>query len=100
MLSFIACGGEDASKQGKEYLSAYICPMHCAGSGHEQAGKCPTCKMDYVKNEDFKGEIKETPKVEHAGEGHDHSGHDHSSHSESEGHEGHDHTDHSGHNHD
>lgn len=84
MTCILACGGE--AKQGKEYTSAYICPMHCEGSGNDYAGTCPTCKMDYVKNENFKGEFKEAPKAAEPGhEGHDHSGHDHSNH------EGHDH---------
>lgn len=34
--------------EGKEYNSAYVCPMHCEGSGSEQPGKCPVCGMDYV----------------------------------------------------
>ena len=52
----MACssGASDAEKQGKEYTSAYICPMHCEGSGSDEAGKCPVCEMDYVKNEDHK----------------------------------------------
>ena len=33
-------------KSGKEYTSAYVCPMHCEGSGSDQAGTCPVCKMD------------------------------------------------------
>ena len=41
----------DTSKQGKEYTSAYICPMHCEGSGSEKMGQCPVCGMDYVKND-------------------------------------------------
>ncbi len=53
-----SCGtSADNSKteqQGKEYTSAYICPMHCADSGSETAGKCPVCGMDYVKNENHK----------------------------------------------
>ena len=67
---------EQADKQGKEYTSAYICPMHCEGSGSEEAGKCPVCGMDYVQNENYKGD------------GHNHDSHD-----------GHDHDDHEGHNH-
>jgi rubrerythrin len=39
-------------QQGPEYTSAYICPMHCEGSGSEEPGTCPVCGMDYVKNED------------------------------------------------
>lgn len=56
-----SCGSKAATnQQGKEYTSAYICPMHCEGSGSEEAGKCPVCGMDYVKNDD-----------------HNHDGHDH-----------------------
>lgn len=65
-LSFAACGGDhqhehgDATEgsttpteakahgEGKEYTSTYVCPMHCAGSGSDQAGVCPACNMDYV----------------------------------------------------
>ena len=54
---------EDESKQGKEYTSAYICPMHCDGSGSDKPGKCPVCEMDYKKNDKSKVE--------------DHSGHNH-----------------------
>lgn len=98
---FVACGGDTAAadtateavetvkpapkkaaaEEGPEYTSAYICPMHCAGSGSAQAGKCPVCNMDYVANENHNSH-----------DGHDHSGHDHSGHD----HSGHDH---SGHNH-
>lgn len=37
-------------KTGKAYTSAYICPMHCEGSGSDQPGTCPVCGMDYVAN--------------------------------------------------
>ncbi len=52
---------------GKEYTSAYICPMYCVGSGSDKPGdKCPACNMDLVPN----------PKnVNH--EGHNHEGHNH-----------------------
>ena len=40
--------------QGKEYTSKYICPMHCEGSGSNETGICPVCKMDYVLNENYK----------------------------------------------
>lgn len=61
-LSTYSCKGDkssasqntEVSKQGKEYTSAYICPMHCEGSGSDKAGDCPVCGMDYVKNEDHK----------------------------------------------
>lgn len=68
-LGALACGGHDhnhddhqhnhnstqtesgeakAHGEGKEYTSAYVCPMHCEGSGSDQAGQCPACGMDYV----------------------------------------------------
>ncbi len=43
---------ETTEKQGKEYASAYVCPMHCEGSGSDTEGTCPTCGMDYVTNEE------------------------------------------------
>lgn len=54
----VSCGNKSHSstelseKQGKEYTSAYVCPMHCEGSGSADPGTCPVCGMDYVKNED------------------------------------------------
>ena len=45
---------ETADKQGKEYTSKYVCPMHCEGSGSDEEGKCPVCGMSYVLNEDYK----------------------------------------------
>ena len=59
----------DADKQGPEYTSAYICPMHCDGSGSDEPGECPVCGMDYVKNEDMPAD----------GHNHDHNhdGHNH-----------------------
>ena len=55
-------------KQGKEYTSAYVCEMHCEGSGSDEPGKCPVCGMDYVENKDHKSE----------GHNHDeHEGHNH-----------------------
>lgn len=55
-----SCGNKnkattEQTKTGKEYTSAYICPMHCDGSGSDEAGTCPVCGMDYVKNEDHEG---------------------------------------------
>lgn len=62
-LFMLSCGGESnaasgeqkeaaateaAHGEGKEYTSAYVCPMHCEGSGSEEAGKCPVCGMDYI----------------------------------------------------
>ncbi|WP_299157307.1 heavy metal-binding domain-containing protein [uncultured Tenacibaculum sp.] len=49
---------EQTKNKGKEYTSAYVCPMHCKDSGSDKEGKCPTCGMDYVKNKDFKKETK------------------------------------------
>ncbi|MEX6625522.1 heavy metal-binding domain-containing protein [Tenacibaculum salmonis] len=37
-------------KKGKEYTSAYVCPMHCEDSGSDKEGKCPTCGMTYIDN--------------------------------------------------
>lgn len=47
-----ACSSTQTQEEqtSKEYTSAYICPMHCEGSGSDSAGTCPTCQMDYVKN--------------------------------------------------
>ena len=42
---------EQSINQSKEYTSAYVCPMHCEGSGSDKAGICPVCGMDYVENE-------------------------------------------------
>ena len=85
LFSFVACSsgtteGQDAStevvdKTGPEYTSAYVCPMHCKGSGSDQAGKCPVCKMDYVANENAKAH--DHSGHDHSHDGHDHSGHDH-----------------------
>ena len=49
-------GQEESSidKTGKEYTSAYVCPMHCEGSGSDKEGKCPVCNMSYVKNDEHK----------------------------------------------
>lgn len=60
--------GAQTEEAGPEYTSKYICPMHCKGSGSAQSGKCPTCRMDYVVNENVSG----------SGDGHE--GHDHGSH--------------------
>ncbi len=46
--------------EGKEYTSAYVCPMHCPESGSEEAGNCPKCGMAYV------------PLAEHTKNGHTH----------------------------
>ncbi len=44
---------EQTEKQGKEYTSAYVCPMHFEGSGSDEAGICPVCGMNYVKNNSY-----------------------------------------------
>lgn len=49
-----------AHGEGKEYTSAYVCPMHCQGSGSDQAGSCPVCGMAYVAQ------------AEHTADGHKH----------------------------
>ncbi|HQU57582.1 MAG: hypothetical protein KDD02_18945 [Phaeodactylibacter sp.] len=46
--------------EGKEYTSAYVCPMHCEGSGSDQPGNCPVCGMDYEAQ------------AEHVTDGHNH----------------------------
>ena len=59
---------DQKDQSGIEYTSAYICPMHCEGSGSDSEGTCPVCGMDYVKNEEY----------ESHNHSHDnHEGHDH-----------------------
>ena len=70
----------EVDKTGKEYTSAFICPMHCPGSGSDAAGTCPACGMDYVANEDYQSN-SEAAEEDHGDQ------------------EGHDHDDHEGHNH-
>jgi uncharacterized paraquat-inducible protein A len=43
---------ETTQKQGKEYTSAYVCPMHCKDSGSDKEGACSACGMTLIKNED------------------------------------------------
>ncbi|MBK7244259.1 MAG: hypothetical protein IT265_05060 [Saprospiraceae bacterium] len=45
---------EKKEQSGPEFTSAYICPMHCEGSGSAAPGVCPACGMEYEKNENFK----------------------------------------------
>ena len=59
---FVSCQGETkepakvkiekaTDRNGKEYTSRWICPMHCKGSGSEQRGqKCGACEMALVEN--------------------------------------------------
>lgn len=42
----------ESTEEDPAYASAYVCPMHCAGSGSDEPGKCPVCGMDYVANPD------------------------------------------------
>lgn len=46
----------EAAELGPEYTSAYVCPMHCEGSGSAEAGVCPVCGMDYVAREDHEAD--------------------------------------------
>lgn len=55
-----APGEAKAHGTSKEYTSAYVCPMHCQGSGSDQPGTCPACGMDYVAQS------------EHVKDGHNH----------------------------
>ncbi len=80
-LVIASCGGQATHEhneehleqpQDKAYTAAYVCPMHCEGSGSDKPGTCPVCDMAYVENKDH---------------GHDHDGHDHDGHD----HDGHDH---------
>ena len=83
-ISILACGSQNAETKEQsaevleteageidrttpEYASAYICPMHCKGSGSAESGECPGCGMDYVANT----EISEGPHTEEAGHDHD-----------------------------
>ena len=76
-LFFASCGDNNANQgtlEGAEYTSAYICPMHCEGSGSTEMGTCPVCKMDYVVNEDKTAPVTDP----HEGHSHDtHEGHNH-----------------------
>lgn len=57
-VAISSCGGSSTKteQKGKEYTSDYVCPMHCKGSGSDEAGKCPVCGMDYVENEKHKSD--------------------------------------------
>lgn len=58
-ITLTSCNNNKSNKtmhseqQGKEYTSAYVCPMHCEGSGSAEPGTCPVCGMDYVKNNTY-----------------------------------------------
>lgn len=56
-----------------EYTSAYVCPMHCEGSGSDNPGSCPICNMDYVALEEHKSDghhHEEEPHEEHDNHNH------------------------------
>lgn len=83
-LGIMACNSSNSKKvdkvekvdatKGIEFTSAYICPMHCEGSGSHEMGQCPVCGMDYEKNEDSHDKDHD----DHDHDGHDdHEGHDH-----------------------
>lgn len=59
--------------EGPEYTSAYVCPMHCPGSGSDKPGTCPACEMDYVAMTDH---VKDGHHHDGTGE-HSHEGHSH-----------------------
>lgn len=66
-------------KTGPEYTSDYVCPMHCEGSGGEEAGDCPVCSMAYVPKEEIKDHDHHNcndPSHNHDHD-HDHDDHDH-----------------------
>jgi len=46
----------EVDKSGPEYTSAYICPMHCEGSGSSEPGTCSVCKMELRPNSNFKAD--------------------------------------------
>lgn len=55
-----ASSAGDTHQGGEAYTSAYVCPMHCEGSGSSEPGNCPACGMDYVA------------RAEHIQDGHGH----------------------------
>lgn len=52
--TFSLDNNDKVDTSGKEYNSAYVCPMHCNGSGSDSAGVCPVCNMNYKQNPDYK----------------------------------------------
>lgn len=64
----------EVDSAGPEFTSAYICPMHCKGSGSDAPGACPVCGMDYVANTNHpmhQGE-EEGEEEDDSHEGHNH----------------------------
>ena len=82
--------GAKKAALGREYASAYVCPMHCKGSGSAEAGTCPTCGMDYEARAEHEndGHLHET---EGAGHDHDHGDQDHDQDDHGHSHGDHDH---------
>lgn len=98
VIFFASCNCGDANEKTKkevtaqeqvkkaeahEHASAYVCPMHCEGSGDKVEGKCPKCDMDYVKNDKHHAHKTEadstatkTKEEEHKHD-HDHGDHGH-----------------------
>jgi len=37
-----------------DFTAKYVCPMHCQGSGSNEAGNCKVCGMELIENLDFK----------------------------------------------
>lgn len=67
-----------AHGEGIAYTAAFVCPMHCEGSGSDEAGECPVCGMTYVAQADHVAdghshmENKEADHDHAHGEDHDH----------------------------
>lgn len=52
LLGFVSCGNQEETMEGnQEYISTYICPTYCDGSGSAKKGKCPVCKTEYMEND-------------------------------------------------
>lgn len=52
LLGLLSCGGPEEEIDGnKEYISTYICPMYCDGSGSSEKGTCPVCETKYMEND-------------------------------------------------
>lgn len=63
---------EEIDMDSKEYASAFICPMHCPGSGSDEAGTCPVCGMEYVANENVPSSDADADHDHDDHEGHNH----------------------------
>jgi len=62
----------EVDSTGPEFTSAYICPMHCKGSGSDAPGTCPACGMDYVANTNHPMHQGEAAPESDSHEGHNH----------------------------